>query len=69
MSEPRTLTKEEAEAFLAELTELSRRTGVAIESCTCCSSMWLVALTDEQRKDPRGYVGVGGDSAIGWAAL
>lgn len=33
---------EQTKAFLEELTTLSKRTGIAIDSCGDCHSMWLV---------------------------
>jgi hypothetical protein len=58
------LTREAEAAFLAELTELTRKHGITIHGCGCCASPYLMAsteATDEKRK----YTTGGCDNAIG----
>ena len=40
------LTPQEMETFRAELTELSRRHGIAIAGCGCCGSPWIEKVED-----------------------
>lgn len=37
--------------FLSELTDLTKRTGVYICSCSCCCNMDILKLSDEQIKN------------------
>jgi hypothetical protein len=51
---------EKVEAFLKDLTELSRRHGIAIGGCGCCHSPFLKdadSATSYYRVDPSGYYG------------
>jgi hypothetical protein len=38
----RDLTQAEIYAFVADLTELTRRHGIKIDACGCCDSPWLI---------------------------
>lgn len=58
------MTDERQAAFLAELTELSRRHRIAIGGCGCCGSPWLTELTPTPT-DVMIYEGVDGKYAIG----
>jgi len=51
------MTQDQKDAFLAELTELSRKHRIAIGGCGCCGSPWLFDL---ERK-PTSEVAYDGD--------
>ena len=40
------LTTQQIKKFRAELTELSRRHGIAIAGCGCCGSPWVEKIND-----------------------
>lgn len=39
---------EKVAAFLADLSELSRRHGIKVGACGCCGSPWLFGIKPEQ---------------------
>jgi hypothetical protein len=39
------MTRDQAAAFIAELTELTRKHGIAVSACGCCNSPWLLDAT------------------------
>ena len=43
------------EAFIAALEELTRKTGLKVQSCSCCDSPWLVTLSRKERGKKYGY--------------
>jgi hypothetical protein len=51
------------QAFLAELSELSRKRGVGIGGCGCCGSPFL---TDHDKEYPGGYEESDDDGRISW---
>lgn len=71
-----TLSPERIAAFLAELTELSRKHGVVIGGCGCCGSPFLFPFDDEhtessfEKTTPAGaYIcSDGNDERLRWVA-
>jgi hypothetical protein len=56
------LTKEQIEAFLTELTELSRKYGITIGGCGCCGSPSLDELSEKEKNGKYVY-----SDNIGWS--
>lgn len=42
-------TREQADAFLADLAELTKKHGLAVWSCGCCLSPWLEFVAQDER--------------------
>lgn len=59
------ITTEEQEAFLAELTELSRKYGIVIGGCGCCGSPYLMHIPDEAKT--KKYYSAHNDD-LGWGS-
>jgi hypothetical protein len=78
MSE-RTITDEARAAFLADLTELSRRHGIELSACDCCGGIGLQPLDFEpveiaegwrwHRSDPEGGYVETGREGVHWPSL
>lgn len=54
---------EKQQAFLRELTELSRKHGIIITGCGCCGSP---GMDDQDCSDPQAGYGTDGTSEIAW---
>lgn len=43
------MSQDELDAFLADLSELTRKHGIRIHGCGCCGSPWACKLEPDER--------------------